>query len=165
MRNGKWLILVAAGLLAAFSASGAFAAPKNAGFAKDYSDMRGFNYQPASTRGYTEEWAKYPHAEIDRDMGYAQKRNMNLARVFMSYTAWSQDKAGYRVGRSGSLQDLLRALADPAETRSPKGGETHPQSYRTMTRDGSGPTKAREACQRWARRGRCRTMLGEAVGA
>jgi hypothetical protein len=27
-----------------------------------------------------------------------------------------RDKAGYRVGRSGSLQDLLRALADPDAT-------------------------------------------------
>jgi hypothetical protein len=97
-------LVVAAGMLAALSVSGAFAAPKNAYFAKDYSDVRGFNYQPASTRGYTEEWVKYPHAEIDRDMGYAQKLNMNLARVFMSYTAWIQDKAGYRA----KLKDFIR---------------------------------------------------------
>jgi hypothetical protein len=79
-------------------------AGRMAGFASDYSDVRGFNYQPASTRGYTEEWVKYPHDEIDRDMGYAQKLRLNTARVFLSYNAWSQDKAGFRT----KLRDFVR---------------------------------------------------------
>src|ERR1700742_1512589 len=73
-------------------ASAASAAPKPYRFAPGFFDMRGFNYQPASTRGYTEEWVKYPHEEVDRDMGYAQKLNTNLARVFLSYAAYTQDK-------------------------------------------------------------------------
>jgi hypothetical protein len=73
-------------------------------YAPDYSDVRGFNYQPASTRGYTEEWVKYPHAEIDRDMGYAEKLRLNTARVFLSYNAWMQDKAGFRA----KLKDFVR---------------------------------------------------------
>src|ERR1700753_1179847 len=85
-------------------ASAASAAPKPYRFAPDYSDVRGFNYQPASTRGYTEEWLKYPHDEIDRDLGYAEKLRLNTARVFLSYNAWLQDKAGFRT----KLQDFVR---------------------------------------------------------
>lgn len=76
----------------------------SAAYAPDYSDVRGFNYQPASTRGYTAEWVKYPHDEIDRDMGYAEKLRLNTARVFLSYNAWLQDKAGFRA----NLQDFVR---------------------------------------------------------
>src|SRR5580704_17379295 len=65
-------------------------------YAPDYSDMRGFNYN--------DEWLHYNHAEVDRDMGYAQRLHLNIARVFMSYRTWSADKAAYR----DKLKDFVR---------------------------------------------------------
>jgi hypothetical protein len=73
-------------------------------YAKDYSNVRGFNYTPASARGYTAEWQDYKHAEADRDMGYAQKLGMNMARVFLSYNAWLADKAAFKA----HLKDFVR---------------------------------------------------------
>ncbi|HEX4272589.1 MAG TPA: hypothetical protein VHZ32_14430 [Rhizomicrobium sp.] len=73
-------------------------------YAKDYSNVRGFNYTPASVRGYVAEWQDYKHAEADRDMGYAQKINMNMARVFLSYNAWLADKAAFK----DHLKDFVR---------------------------------------------------------
>jgi hypothetical protein len=92
-------------VMALLALSPALAKPAHTpGYAPDYSDVRGFNYQPASTRGYTEEWMKYPHGEIDRDMGYAEKLRLNTARVFLSYNAWMQDKAAFRT----KLKDFVR---------------------------------------------------------
>jgi hypothetical protein len=65
-------------------------------FAKDLSDVRGFNYNTASSQNYPDEWNNYNHEEVDRDMGYAQGLNLNAARVFLSYTAWMKDKAAFR---------------------------------------------------------------------
>ncbi|HEX4637729.1 MAG TPA: hypothetical protein VH189_16220 [Rhizomicrobium sp.] len=75
-----------------------------AGFAKDYSNVRGFNYTPASARGYTAEWQDYKHAEADRDMAYAQRLRLNMARVFLSYNAWLADKAAFK----SHIQDFVR---------------------------------------------------------
>jgi hypothetical protein len=92
-----------AGLLGlALLASGA--AAQTYRYAPDYSDMRGFNYQPASTRGYTQEWEDYPHDEVDRELGYAQKLRFNTARVFLSYNAWLHDKAA----AAARLKDFVR---------------------------------------------------------
>ena len=95
------LVLWAAMALAACLVSNTAAA---AGFAKDYSNVRGFNYTPASARGYAAEWQDYNHAEADRDMGYAQKLNLNMARVFLSYSAWLADKAAFK----SHIRDFVR---------------------------------------------------------
>jgi hypothetical protein len=95
--------LVLAALLCITAPAMAKKAPST-GYAPDYSDVRGFNYQPASTRGYTEEWLKYPREEIVRDMGYAQKLRLNTARIFLSYNAWTQDRATFRT----RLRDFVR---------------------------------------------------------
>ena len=73
-------------------------------YAPDYSDMRGFNYNTVSSLNYNDEWLHLNHAEADRDMGYAQRLHLNIARVFMSYRTWSADKAAYRA----KLQDFVR---------------------------------------------------------
>src|SRR5471032_1712228 len=73
-------------------------------YAPDYSDMRGFNYNTVSSLNYNDEWLHYNHAEVDRDMGYAQRLHLNIARVFMSYRTWSADKAAYR----DKLKDFVR---------------------------------------------------------
>lgn len=61
----------------------------------DVSKIRGFNYNPASSHGYTDMWLNYKHDEVDRDMGYAQRLDLNSARVFMSYNAWLKDRTTY----------------------------------------------------------------------
>jgi hypothetical protein len=76
-------------------------------YVSDYSNVRGFNYTPASARGYTEEWEKYNHTEVDRDMGYAEKLNMNTARVFLSYQAWQAGAASMKA----SMKDFVRTAA------------------------------------------------------
>jgi hypothetical protein len=97
-------VLWAAMALAACLASNPAAAAGEPRFTKDYSNVRGFNYTPASAQGYTAEWQNYSHAEADRDMGYAQKLNLNMARVFLSYNAWLADKAVFK----SHIRDFVR---------------------------------------------------------
>ena len=73
-------------------------------FAKDYSNVRGFNYTPAGANGYAAEWRQYNHDAVDREMGYAQKLNLNLARVFLAYSAYTADK----VASGAHLKDFVR---------------------------------------------------------
>ena len=73
-------------------------------FAPDYSDMRGFNYNPISAKNGDDKWISYNHAEIDRDMGYAQRMKLNAVRMFLSYKAWAADRAGY----DAKLKDFTR---------------------------------------------------------
>jgi hypothetical protein len=73
-------------------------------YAPDYSDVRGFNYNTISSRGYQDEWQSYNHAEVDRDMGYAQRLRLNTARVFLAYKAWQADKVKFRA----NIKDFVR---------------------------------------------------------
>lgn len=98
------LLLFCSGARPASAAEPHYAPAAEPHYAKDYSDVRGFNYTPASARGYTAEWQDYKHAEADRDMGYAQKLHMNMARVFLSYNAWLADKAAFKA----HLKDFVR---------------------------------------------------------
>jgi hypothetical protein len=82
--------------------SGARAADKKI---PDCSKIRGFNYQSAPTLGHTEHWLLYDPAETERDMDFARRLNLNQARVFLSYTAWSRDKAAFHK----NLVHLVRA--------------------------------------------------------
>lgn len=95
-------VVNALAMLFLLAAGSAFAAQPR--YARDYSNVRGFNYTPASARGYAAEWQDYKHAEADRDMGYAQKINLNMARVFLSYNAWLADKAAFKA----HLKDFVR---------------------------------------------------------
>jgi hypothetical protein len=73
-------------------------------FAADYSDMRGFNYNPISVKAGEDKWLKYSHTEIDRDMGYAERLKLNSVRVFLSYKGWVKDKATY----DANIKDFTR---------------------------------------------------------
>jgi len=73
-------------------------------FAADYSDMRGFNYNPVSAKNGDDKWIHYNHAEVDRDMGYAERLKLNAVRMFLSYHAWQADKVGY----DEKLKDFVR---------------------------------------------------------
>ena len=52
---------------------------------KDLSNVRGFNYMSASTRTHSEHWLKYNPAETERDLGFAQRLNLNQVRIFTAY--------------------------------------------------------------------------------
>lgn len=79
-----------------------FDALKVAGLSPDLSNVRGFNYNTISSVddsfgvAYTDQWLRYNHEEVNRDMGYAQRLNLNEARVFLSYNAWLHNKAAFR---------------------------------------------------------------------
>lgn len=73
-------------------------------FASDYSDMRGFNYNPVSVKVGEDKWLKYDHAEIDRDFGYAERLKLNSVRVFLSYKGWLKDRAAY----DANVKDFTR---------------------------------------------------------
>ena len=72
---------------------------------KDLSGVRGFNYQSAPTTGHAEHWLQYSAAETERDLDYAQRLQMNQARVFIPYTAWAKDRDAFRK----NLVHLVRA--------------------------------------------------------
>lgn len=70
---------------------------------KDLSNVRGFNYTPASASGYGRPephyrsmWLKYNPAETEFDLDLAKRLNLNQTRAMMSYVAWSTDKDAYR---------------------------------------------------------------------
>ncbi len=73
-----------------------------ASLTSDLSNVRGFNYNTVSSVddvhgvAYTDQWIRYKHEEVDRDMGYAQKLHLNQVRVFLSYNAWLKDRAQFR---------------------------------------------------------------------
>ncbi len=73
-------------------------------YAPDYSDVRGFNYNTVSSRGYADEWNRYDHAEVDRHMGYAERLRLNMARVFLAYGSWKADPVRFRA----NIRDFTR---------------------------------------------------------
>lgn len=58
---------------------------------KTLSDVRGFNYTPASARRSWDMWLQFNAQEVDRDFGYANELRLNQARVFLPFGAWEQD--------------------------------------------------------------------------
>jgi len=55
------------------------------------SDVRGFNYTPASANRANDFWLHLDSAEVDRDFGYANELGLNQTRVFLRFDSWDQD--------------------------------------------------------------------------
>ena len=72
---------------------------------KDLSTIRGFNYQSAPTTGHAQHWLQYSAAETERDLDFAQRLQLNQARVLIPFSAWAQDKEAFRK----NLLHLVRA--------------------------------------------------------
>lgn len=102
------LELVALGLVLAVLSLSATAKPATRSWAavygKDYSSVRGFNYTPAEARGYLGEWDDYDHAIVDRDLDYAERLKLNMARVFLAYGSWEKNPAAFRM----HMRDFVR---------------------------------------------------------
>ena len=61
----------------------------------DYSKIRGCIYTQSSARSDYEFWKKYDHKMVDREMGFAQRLNLNSARIFLNYQVYLEDKEVY----------------------------------------------------------------------
>jgi hypothetical protein len=55
------------------------------------SDVRGFNYTPASAQRSWDMWLHFDAEEVDRDFGYANELRLNQTRIFLPFGAWAQD--------------------------------------------------------------------------
>jgi hypothetical protein len=55
------------------------------------SEVRGFNYTPASAQRSWDMWLQFNAQEVDRDFGYANELRLNQTRVFLPFAAWQQD--------------------------------------------------------------------------
>ena len=58
----------------------------------DYSKIRGFNYIQSSFTEKSRLTDAYDHDTVDREMGYAEKLNLNSARFFLRYIDYVHDK-------------------------------------------------------------------------
>ena len=71
---------------------------------KDLSNVRGFNYTPASVTNEAL-YMQYDDAEVNRDFGYARTLGLNQVRTFARYSEWKQDTAKFR----GSFRKVMAA--------------------------------------------------------
>jgi len=58
----------------------------------DYSKIRGFNYIQSSIAGKDRMTSAYDHDIVDREMGYAEKLNLNSARIFLRYVDYARER-------------------------------------------------------------------------
>ncbi len=70
----------------------------------DFSAIRGANYCSAGGN-HNDHWLHYDPKETERDLDYARKVNINQVRVFLSYPAYTNNKAVFR----SNLVHLARA--------------------------------------------------------
>jgi hypothetical protein len=59
--------------------------------ADDLSAMRGANYVPSYARNDVAIWMDYDSAVIDRELGYAQRLNLNTVRIFLNQAVFERD--------------------------------------------------------------------------
>ncbi len=70
----------------------------------DYSKLRGFNYTQSNVWTDTFFWGNYSHDIVDREMGYAERLRLNSARVFLTYSSYIKDPAGFL----SNVRDFVR---------------------------------------------------------
>jgi hypothetical protein len=72
--------------------------------------LTGANYIPADAINQLEMWqaATFDPAQIDRELGWAEKFRMNTMRVFLHDLAWKQDPAGFKQRIDTFLQIAAR---------------------------------------------------------
>jgi hypothetical protein len=107
--------LLCLGLCLALPVAAQAAAPK------DLSGVRGFNYFPVSVTN-EQIFLQYGDAEVNRDLGYAQKLGLNQIRTFVRYSEWTADTSKFRdsfrklmaAAKAHGMQ-LMFVLAPPRE--------------------------------------------------
>jgi hypothetical protein len=97
--------------------------------------LTGANYIPADAINQLEMWQAdtFDPAEIDRELGWAEKFRMNTMRVFLHDLAWKQDPAGFKQRIDRFLAIAARhgirpvfVLFDSCWDPNPKLGPQHP---------------------------------------
>lgn len=58
-------------------------------------DVRGAIYIPARAYNHYQTWREYDPAEIERDLGYLSRLNLNAVRIWLSYMWWKEDRAAH----------------------------------------------------------------------
>ncbi|MGF1756421.1 hypothetical protein L4D76_00365 [Photobacterium sagamiensis] len=53
--------------------------------------IRGFNYAPSTARNPVEFWRDYDPTLIEKELTYANRLDLNLARIFLSYACYEHD--------------------------------------------------------------------------
>lgn len=59
---------------------------------KDLSHIRGFDYTTAEAKGHSGMWLNYDAAQVERELDFARRVNLNQVRVFVTYDAYTQNK-------------------------------------------------------------------------
>lgn len=88
---------------------------------KDYSFVRGFNYTQSNVWTDVNFWEAYDHDIVARDMGYAQRLNLNSARIFLTYSSYIKNP-----------KQFLRNVKDFVQTAWEFGISTNPIIYHGM---------------------------------
>ena len=70
----------------------------------DYSHIKGFNYTASYAKDDRDFWEHYRHDVVDREMGYAQRMNLNSARIFLPYVSYVRDPSGFLAGVKDFVQ-------------------------------------------------------------
>lgn len=99
----------------------------------DYAKIRGFNYTQSNAWNDRDFWKRYDHEIVDRELGYAERLNLNSARIFLSYTF-------YRDGGEAFLSNVK----DFVQTAWKHGISTNPiifMGFRFLESDFTGPRK------------------------
>ncbi len=99
----------------------------------DMSNVRGFDYNPASVTG-EQLYLQYDDAEVNRDFGYARSLNLNQVRAFLRYAEYSRDPVKFRDSfrkllaavKSHGMQ-IMFVLAPPRAAASAPGGASEQQ--------------------------------------
>ncbi len=63
---------------------------------KDLSNVRGFDYTTGMSGGHTGMWLTYDPAQVERELDFAKRLNLNQVRVFVTYEAYAHDKEALR---------------------------------------------------------------------
>lgn len=99
----------------------------------DYSSIRGFNYTQSDSWNDIYFWENYSHDIVERDMGYAQRLNLNSARIFLTYTSYLKDKEGFLA----NVKDFVRTAWKHGISTNPivyHGLRFHPDDLARRTR-------------------------------
>jgi hypothetical protein len=63
---------------------------------KDLSNVRGFNYTTGTASGHAGMWLNYDPAQVERELDFAKRVDLNQARVVAAYEAYAKDKEAFR---------------------------------------------------------------------
>jgi hypothetical protein len=66
-----------------------------AGCATDLASIRGANYVPSYASTSVAAWTRFQPDVIERELGYAQRLNLNAVRVFLQYVSYEANPKGF----------------------------------------------------------------------